>query len=54
MNKKGAIIVIEDDPDDQSIFSDVFKELNYNNKIIFLMTDRKHLIICDQHLRSLL
>ena len=48
MNKKGAIIVIEDDPDDQSIFSDVFKELNYNNKIIFFNDGQEAL----DHLRS--
>lgn len=35
MNKKGAIIVVEDDPDDQAMFSVVFKELNYKNEIIF-------------------
>jgi len=35
MNKNGAIIVVEDDPDDQEMFSVVFKELNYKNEIIF-------------------
>jgi CheY-like chemotaxis protein len=35
MNKNGAIIIIEDDIDDQEIFSDVFKELNYKNEIVF-------------------
>lgn len=35
MNKNGAIIIVEDDKDDQEIFSDVFKELNYKNEIIF-------------------
>ncbi len=35
MNKKGAIIIVEDDPDDQAMFSIVFKELNYKNEIIF-------------------
>lgn len=35
MNKNGAIIIVEDDMDDQEIFSDVFKELNYKNEIIF-------------------
>jgi len=35
MNKNGAIIIVEDDPDDQEMFSVVFKELNYKNEIIF-------------------
>jgi DNA-binding NtrC family response regulator len=35
MNKTGPIIIIEDDLDDQEILSDIFKELAYNNKVIF-------------------
>ncbi len=35
MNKNGAIIIVEDDADDQDFFSDVLKELNYKNEIIF-------------------
>ena len=35
MNKKGPIIIIEDDLDDQDILSDIFKECNYNNEVIF-------------------
>ncbi len=35
MNKKGPIIFIEDDLDDQEILSLVFKELDYRNEIIF-------------------
>jgi len=35
MNKNGAIIIVEDDTDDQEMFSEVFKELNYKNEIIF-------------------
>lgn len=35
MNKNGAIIVVEDDPEDQEMFSVVFKELKYKNEIIF-------------------
>jgi DNA-binding NtrC family response regulator len=35
MNKTGAIIIIEDDLDDQGILTDIFKELNYNNEVIF-------------------
>jgi CheY-like chemotaxis protein len=35
MNKRGAIVIIEDDADDQAFFKDVFAELNYKNEIIF-------------------
>ena len=35
MNKRGPIIVIEDDEDDRLFMKDVFVELNYENKIIF-------------------
>ena len=35
MNKKGPIIVVEDDEDDRLFMKDVFIELNYENKIIF-------------------
>ncbi len=35
MNKNGAIIIVEDDIDDQEMFTEVFKELDYKNKIIF-------------------
>src|SRR6187399_590307 len=35
MNKKGPIVIIEDDVDDQDILTDIFKELNYENKLVF-------------------
>lgn len=35
MNKSGPIIIIEDDLDDQELLAQVFKELNYQNKIVF-------------------
>ena len=35
MNKSGPIIIIEDDTDDQDILADIFKELNYDNEVIF-------------------
>ena len=35
MNKRGPIIIIEDDVDDQEILAAIFKELNYDNKLIF-------------------
>ncbi|TMI88910.1 MAG: response regulator [Bacteroidetes bacterium] len=37
MNKRGPIVIIEDDIDDQEILSDIFKELDYNNKLIFFV-----------------
>jgi len=35
MNKKGPFIFIEDDPDDREILSEVFRELNFSNELIF-------------------
>jgi CheY-like chemotaxis protein len=35
MNKLGPIIIIEDDIDDQDILKDIFKELQYENNVIF-------------------
>lgn len=35
MNKSGPIIIIEDNPADQEILSEIFEELNYDNKLIF-------------------
>lgn len=35
MNKSGPIIIIEDDLDDQEILTDIFKELNYKNEVVF-------------------
>lgn len=35
MNKNGPVVIIEDDEDDQLIISEIFKNLNYNNAIIF-------------------
>jgi DNA-binding NtrC family response regulator len=35
MNKTGPIIIIEDDLDDQDILTAIFKELNYENEVIF-------------------
>jgi CheY-like chemotaxis protein len=59
MVKKGAIIVIEDDHDDQQILRDIFKELNVKNEILFFdesntaynhlmsITEKPFIIICD-------
>ena len=35
MNKTGPIVIIEDDLDDQYILTEIFKELNYMNELIF-------------------
>lgn len=35
LNKQGPIIVIEDDEDDQDILTEIFADLNYQNKILF-------------------
>ena len=35
MNKRGPIIIIEDDKDDQNILFEIFSELKYNNELIF-------------------
>lgn len=35
MNKRGPIIIIEDDLDDQEMLENVFKELECPNKVIF-------------------
>jgi CheY-like chemotaxis protein len=35
MNKKGPIIIIEDDEDDQTVLTEVFKKLDYKNEIVF-------------------
>lgn len=35
MNKNGPVVVIEDDEDDQFFLEEIFKKLNYKNKIVF-------------------
>ena len=35
MSKKGPMVIVEDDPDDQSIVEDILKELNVENKLLF-------------------
>ena len=35
MNKNGPVVIIEDDEDDQLMLDDIFKTLNYKNKILF-------------------
>lgn len=43
MNKKGPIVVIEDDADDQVFLVNVFKDLDYKNKIVFFEDGEKAL-----------
>lgn len=43
MNRKGPVIVIEDDEDDQLILADIFKKLGYMNEIIFFLDGEKAL-----------
>jgi CheY-like chemotaxis protein len=35
MNKNGAVVIIEDDVDDQEMLTEVFENLKYSNKLIF-------------------
>ncbi|MCF2444018.1 response regulator [Dyadobacter sp. CY345] len=35
MNKNGPIVIIEDDPDDQLILTEIFAELPYKNELVF-------------------
>jgi CheY-like chemotaxis protein len=35
INKNGPVIIIEDDADDQEFLTEIFKKLNYQNKVIF-------------------
>ena len=35
INKNGPVIIIEDDADDQDILTEVFRKLNYPNKVLF-------------------
>lgn len=44
MNKRGAIIIIEDDLDDQDLFKTVFEELDYKNPILFFCDGQEALI----------
>lgn len=43
MNKQGPIVIIEDDPDDQMIFSEVFAELGVENEMKYFSTGEKAL-----------
>lgn len=43
MNTDGPVIIIEDDIDDKEILEEIFKKLNYSNKIIFFTDGEKAL-----------
>ena len=43
MNKNGPVIVIEDDEDDREILDAIFKELNYENEVVFFQDGLKAL-----------
>ena len=35
MNKKGPIVIIEDDEDDQEVLTEIFTKLGHANELIF-------------------
>ena len=43
MNKTGPIVVIEDDMDDQEVLAEVFKNLDYQNEVIYFADGNKAL-----------
>jgi CheY-like chemotaxis protein len=62
MPQPGSIVIVEDDKDDQELFSDVLKEIGVENQLIFFersskafaylktTADQPFLIICDVNL----
>ena len=62
MSKKGSIIIVEDDPDDQLILREVLEELQVENQLVFFencdsaygylmsASEKPFLIICDINL----
>ena len=50
MNKDGPIIVIEDDEDDQEQLEVVFRQLAYNNEILFFSDGEKALAYISQEM----
>lgn len=43
VNKSGPVIIIEDDADDQEILTEIFKKLNYPNKVLFFFDGQEAL-----------
>jgi len=51
VNKKGPIIVIEDDVDDQDVLKEIFYKLNYQNKVLFFSDGEAalaHITACEE------
>lgn len=48
MNKSGPIIIIEDDPDDQDILTEIFNKQGFSNDIIFFTEAEKALSYLNQ------
>jgi CheY-like chemotaxis protein len=48
INKSGPIIIIEDDADDQELLTDIFKKLNYPNKVLFFFDGQEALDYIDK------
>ena len=49
MNKKGPIIIIEDDIDDQEILQAVFRKIDSGNEIVFFLDPEKALDYLNQN-----
>jgi CheY-like chemotaxis protein len=43
VNKNGPVIIIEDDVDDQDFLTEIFRNLNYQNKILFFFDGQEAL-----------
>jgi CheY-like chemotaxis protein len=48
MNKNGEIIIIEDDMDDQELFTEVFKKINVTNRTLFFSNGESALEYLEQ------
>ena len=44
MNKNGTIVIIEDDQDDQELLVEIFKNLGYENKIVYFQDGNDALV----------
>ncbi|HYC87526.1 MAG TPA: response regulator [Chryseosolibacter sp.] len=43
VNKNGPIVIIEDDADDREMLTDIFRNLNYDNKVLFFTDGQRAL-----------
>jgi CheY-like chemotaxis protein len=48
MNVTGPVVIIEDDEDDQQMLSEIFKNLAYDNEVIFFADGNKALVYLNQ------